>query len=161
MPQEFKDRNGKAWTLALTGASVRRLAARFGDMNAVMQTGEKPIFLGQIVGSDAVLAETLYVICKGQADAAKLTEDDFCDLLTPDVLTAAEKAFFEEWSFFCRSRGNPEMVQAIEAARNVYRMSYAEFSNKTAEALAKLRSQQKTDSPPSGGDAAKLPESQE
>lgn len=91
--RHFKDNTGRQWAVEINVAAVKRVR----DVLGVDLLGALDGRLIQDLADDPVLlVDILYVLCRAQADAACVTDEDFGRSMAGDALDAAAAAFLEE-----------------------------------------------------------------
>jgi hypothetical protein len=115
----FTDNANRLWVVTINVAQVRRVHGMIG-VDIFQLINGKMEKLYELMGNPMQLADILYCLCKDQADAAKLTDEDFGRSLGGDSL---EKGFFalteELIDFFPSSQAREGMKKTLEAARKV------------------------------------------
>jgi hypothetical protein len=99
--KQFKDSQGREWTIDVTIGQIKRVRDLVKvNLYALFQEEAKRLF------SDPVLlVDTLYVLCQQQAEARKMSDEDFGRIFEGDVLEAAANALLEAvLDFFPSSR---------------------------------------------------------
>ncbi len=119
----FKDSTGRAWTVEITVGSVQRARDLAGvdllDPGALNERGEA---LMTRLALDLILfGQTLYALCKPQADAAGLNDEGFAGLLSGETLRGAYDAVWDEWADFFRCLRRPHLVAALEKVTQLVR----------------------------------------
>ncbi len=93
----FKDTNGRSWPVRITVATIRRIKDLTGLELGSLSNSQA---LADISGDYLRLSRVLYAIVKPDADAVKITEDQFLDALSGDCLEQASSAFVEALADF-------------------------------------------------------------
>ena len=106
----FKDNAGRSWSLALSVWTVKKVRdllgvdlLDLGDESAPASSGKKPGLLLRLIADPVLLVDVLYVVCRDQADAASVTDEQFGRAMGGDAIDAATKAFLEELADFTPS----------------------------------------------------------
>jgi hypothetical protein len=115
----FADNLGRTWYVAINVATIRRVRAALGvDLYAMVDDGMRE--LGRLVSDPVRLADVLYVLCKEDADAKNISDEDFGRALGGDAITAAAEALVEELvDFFPEERSRAALRRVIAAGRQV------------------------------------------
>jgi hypothetical protein len=117
----FTDNAGRTWTIVLTVNEVKRVKALMDGVDLVAGAADGTLL--ERLGSDLVfMCDVVYAVCKPQADAQKVSDEDFGRAMAGDCLEKAATALVEE------------LVDFFPAARR----------RLLAKALAKLQSLQTT-----------------
>ena len=108
----FRDNAGRVWTVTINVAAVKRVRGLVGiDLYTLIDDGFKP--LGALVGDPVRLADVLYCLCKDEADAKQVSDEDFGRALAGD-------AFVEELvDFFPDARTRASLTKVLAAGRKV------------------------------------------
>lgn len=93
----FKDNKGRTWTIEINIATVRRVRSML-TVNLLEAVSGKLI---ERLQSDVILCvDIIYVLCKKEADALGVGDEDFGTALAGDALNDAVDAFLEELADF-------------------------------------------------------------
>ena len=120
----FRDNDGRSWNLTLNVYAVKKVRDLLGvdllDLGGETPTKEKPGLLYRLIADPVLLVDVLYVVCKGQADQAGVTDEQFGQAMAGDVIDAATKAFLEELADFTPSpRDRARARKVIDATWNL------------------------------------------
>jgi hypothetical protein len=96
----FTDTAGRTWTLAISVNSVKRCRAFLGGFDLYTLVDEEFRGLAKLLGDPVPLVDVLYVLCKDEADARSLSDEDFGRGMAGDCLVAAADAFVAELADF-------------------------------------------------------------
>jgi hypothetical protein len=111
----FKDANGLAWELALDIVTAKRVKSTLGvdllaDVDAVLIK----------LGDDLVLlVDVLYVLCRPQADARKLSDEDFGRALRGDSIESAALALMQEIADFFPHRKQAALRKLLDKSQDL------------------------------------------
>ncbi len=104
----FKDSQNNSWELAINVAAVKRLRdvmnADLLDIQATMP---------RLLADPIFLVDVLYCLCKSQADAKNISDEQFGAAMAGDHIGAAKNALIEELKSFFPT---PEERQAVDRA---------------------------------------------
>ena len=97
--KSFTDNMGRAWTLVVNVATVKRVRALCGvDLNSVIEVedGKPSAKLLERLSSDPVLlVDVLYAVCKPECDRLGVSDEDFGSAMAGDSVDAATQALLE------------------------------------------------------------------
>jgi len=112
----FMDNKGRTWTLNINISTVKRVKSLL-KVNLLGALEDKLI---EKLSSDPVLlCDIIYVICKPEADAAGITDEDFGAAMAGNAISDATAAMLEELvEFFPEDERRP-MKMALEKWRGV------------------------------------------
>jgi hypothetical protein len=115
----FKDNADRVWTVAINVAAVKRVRALASvDLFKLIDDGFKP--LAALVADPVALADVLFCLCKDEADAKGVSDEEFGRGLAGDAITRAADAFVEELvDFFPDARARAGLKKVMDAGRTV------------------------------------------
>jgi hypothetical protein len=134
--RSFVDKFGRSWTLVVNINTVKSIRALCNlDILELMTVDEKTgnmkaEVLERLASDPILLVDVLYVVCKADADAKNISDEDFGAALSGDCIEYATKQLLEEIIDFFP-----------EAKRNMYRKAlaaayrFAEEQNKQLQNL--------------------------
>ena len=99
--KSFTDNTGRTWTLSVTVGTIKRVRALCNvDLAGVIsiESGAQPkVDLLERLGSDPVLlVDVLYAVCKPEADAKGVTDEEFGQAMSGDTIEMATTALLDE-----------------------------------------------------------------
>lgn len=99
--KSFTDNAGRIWTVAVNVAAIKRVRAICDvDLNAIVEMDEKnnpsTKLLEQLSTDPVLLVDVLYAVCKNEADAQGITDEDFGRAMAGDVIDHATAALLDE-----------------------------------------------------------------
>jgi hypothetical protein len=105
--------------VAINVAAIKRVRGLLNvDLYKLVDDGFKP--LGELVSDPVRLADVLYCLCKDEADARHVSDEDFGRALYGDAITLAADAFVEELiDFFPDARTRAGMRKLSAAGKKV------------------------------------------
>jgi hypothetical protein len=90
----FTDNAGRTWTIVLTVNEVKRVKTLLPGVDLVANAADGTLF--DRLGSDLVfMCDVVYAVVKPQADAQKVTDEDFGRAMAGDCLEKAAMALVE------------------------------------------------------------------
>lgn len=112
----FKDANGKSWTISVTTNAITRARdlAHFDLISVAENKGaiEK-------LSDPVLLVNVLFAVCKPEADAARITDEQFAEGLIGDGLEAAANALLEDLADFFPKHRRAPLKSALEKIRQI------------------------------------------
>ena len=127
----FSDNAGRLWVVSLNIDTVKRVRSLL-EVDLLQVVEGK--LLERLVADPVLLCDILFVICKTEADARNVTDEDFGRGLAGDAIDAATKALLEELVDFFPLGKRRLLGKALEKLR-------------TLEARALTLAEQRLDSP--------------
>lgn len=93
----FKDNAGRVWTLAVNIDAVKRVRS---SLKVDLLDAARGGLLERLSDDPVLLCDVLYVLVKPEADALKISDEDFGRSLAGETIDAATAAFLEELADF-------------------------------------------------------------
>lgn len=122
----FTDNTGRAWTLAINVDAIKRVKALLGV--DLMEAVEGKL-IQRLMEDPVLLCDVVYCLCKPQADAAKVSDEDFGRSMAGDAIELATTAMLEELVDFFPKGRRAVMTKALEKFRTLEAMAL-EAANK-------------------------------
>lgn len=115
----FQDNAGRQWTVTINVDAVRRVRSLIGvNLPDVLDDGCK--LLAQLHDDPVLLVDVLYCVCKPEADANEITDEDFGRAMAGDAIGHATAAVLAELSdFFPNARQRAAMQELIRKTNTV------------------------------------------
>ncbi len=120
----FNDNAGRTWTVAINVDAIKRVKSLLG-INLLEAVEGK--LIEQLVSDPVMLCDVLYVLCKPEADAKQVSDEDFGRSMAGDAIDHGTTCLLEELVDFFRSRGRgndgcrPAPGRAPQARQTGYR----------------------------------------
>lgn len=115
----FQDTTGRTWAVVINVTAVKRVRGLLNlDLYSLVDDGFKP--LAALVADPVRLADVLYCLCRDEAEARKVSDEDFGRALAGDALLHAADALVEELvDFFPDARTRDGLTKVLAAGRKV------------------------------------------
>ena len=131
----FIDNTGKTWTLSVTVGTIKRVRALCGvDLANIItiEAGKAPNvgLLDRLASDPVLLVDVLYAVCKPEADAQNVTDEDFGRAMAGDAIEHATTALLDEVIDFFPEAKRKVFHKILGASRR--------FEAKSKEALVTL-----------------------
>ena len=115
----FTDNAGRVWTIAVNVATIKRVQGLL-KVNLYKLLDDNFKGLGELLGDIIQLVDVLYCLCKEEAEARKVSDEDFGRALAGDAITLATDAFLEELiDFFPEARARSSLRKIVVESRKV------------------------------------------
>jgi hypothetical protein len=152
---EFEDATGRQWNIKITVDDIKRVRRMLGT--DILEGGTEKM-LARLTSDVVLLCDVIYVLCKPQADAREVSDEDFGRALYGDALDRATEAFLEALTNFIPSRRRKVLrrirKRADEIVEKLEELTEMELENGELDArieaeMRKIRGEQSADSRPS------------
>ena len=131
----FTDNLGNSWTLSVTVGTIKRVRALCGvDLANIIsiENGKAPNvgLLEQLAADPVLLVDVLYAVCKPEADAKNISDEDFGRAMAGDAIELATTALLDEIIDFFPEAKRRVFRKILDASRR--------FEQKSKQALTAL-----------------------
>ena len=116
----FTDTAGRTWTVTINVDAIKRVKSLLGVnlMDAVEGT-----LLEKLVSDPVLLCDVIYAVCKPQADAQGVRDEDFGRAMAGDAIDLATTAMLEELVEFFPLARRRLLRKALEKLRTLESMA--------------------------------------
>jgi hypothetical protein len=115
--QSFKDNQGRQWSVEINVTAIKRVRGLTGE--DLMQVIEGTL-IEKLIRDPVLLCDVVYAICKPEADARNVSDEEFGKAMAGDAIEAATTAVLEELVGFCPSpRDRANLGRVLQATRKV------------------------------------------
>ena len=151
----FNDNTGRTWTVTINVDAIKRVKSLL-TVNLLDAIEGK--LLERLVADPVLLCDILYALCKPQADAEGVKDEDFGRAMAGDAIDAAATAFLEELAcFFPKGRrdllrkalAKLRQLESIALNADETRLDSPDLENRLREAIAGALSGNSPESPAS------------
>ena len=104
----FKDTKNRTWDVKINIASIKRVRDQLGEDILNVET-----VLTRLIADPIFLVDAIYVICRPQADALGVSDENFGEAFSGEVLEEAKKVLIQGIGDFFQS---PETREAFLTA---------------------------------------------
>jgi hypothetical protein len=122
----FTDNSGKVWTMSVTVDAIKRVRATLAVDLLDAISGE---LIKKIATDPILLCDIIYVVCKPEADAAGITDEQFGRAMAGDAIDRATTSFLEELVDFFPANRRKVLQEAI-AKYHVLEEKLMEYARK-------------------------------
>ena len=113
----FKDNAGRTWTVSITVDAIKRVRALL-DVDLLEVVGGK--LIDRLITDPVLLCDIVYAVCKPEADAQSVSEEDFGRAMAGDAIEHATTALLEELVSFSPSpRDRANLKRVLETTQRV------------------------------------------
>ena len=141
--RSFTDNAGRTWTLAINVGAIKRVR---GLLEVDLLEVVEGKLIERFIRDPVLLCDVVYAVCKPEADAKGISDEEFGKAMAGDAIEHATKALLEELVGFSpspRDRANLQRVleatwTAMDRARDVVeaRLTSGELDRVVEQALA-------------------------
>ncbi len=115
--RSFKDNQGRQWSVDINVTAIKRVRGLTGE--DLMQVIEGTL-IEKLIRDPVLLCDVVYAICKPEADARSISDEEFGKAMAGDAIEAATMAVLDELVGFCPSpRDRANLGRVLQATRNV------------------------------------------
>lgn len=131
----FTDNTGRTWTLSVTVGMIKRVRALCGvDLANIitMESGKTPqvVLLERLASDPVLLVDVLFAVCKPEADAKGITDEEFGRAMAGDAIELAATALLDEIIDFFPEAKRKVFRKILDASRR--------FEARSKQALMEL-----------------------
>lgn len=116
----FKDNQDRQWSLAINVDVVKRVKA---SLDVDLMAAVEGKLLERLSGDPILLCDIVYVVCKPQADAEGVSDEDFGRAMAGDAIDDATFAFLEELVDFFPSTRRAVLRRALVKLEKLEKMT--------------------------------------
>ncbi|MEY3230424.1 MAG: hypothetical protein RL689_513 [Planctomycetota bacterium] len=115
--RQFKDNAGRTWTVDINVATLKRVRGLTGvDLMQIIEG----TLIEKLIRDPVLLCDVVYAVCKPEADAAKVSDEEFGKAMAGDAIEAATGALLDELISFCPSpRDRANLGRVLQATNRV------------------------------------------
>lgn len=115
--RQFKDNAGRTWTVDINVATLKRVRGLTGvDLMQVIEG----TLIEKLIRDPVLLCDVVHAVCKPEADAAKVSDEEFGKAMAGDAIEAATQAVLDELISFCPSpRDRANLGRVLQATNRV------------------------------------------
>ena len=122
----FIDNAGRTWTVAINVDAIKRVKSLL-SVNLLDAVEGK--LIEQFITDPILLCDVLYVLCKPEADARAVSDEDFGRAMAGDAIDAGTTCLLEELVDFFPSGKRRLLAKALSKLR-MYQAKAVELANK-------------------------------
>jgi hypothetical protein len=112
----FADATGRTWSVSINVETIKRVK---GLLNVNLMDAVEGKLIEQLMTDPVLLCDVLYAVCKPQADAQTVTDEDFGRSMAGDVIEAGTEALLADLADFF-PKGRRELLKKALAKLKVF-----------------------------------------
>ncbi len=109
--QKFEDNKKRTWHININIDSIKRVRK---SVDVDLLDSIESTLMERLIGDPVVLIDTIYVLCKEQADEQDVSDEDFGKAMAGDAIEDATTAFLAELSHFFPEPRRSLLLKAVE-----------------------------------------------
>jgi hypothetical protein len=117
----FADNAGRTWTVTINIDALKRVK---GLLAVNLLDAIEGKLLEKLIADPVLLCDILYCLCKPQADAQSVSDEDFGRSMAGDAIEAATTAFLEELADFFPAQKRELLRKALGKLRKLEAMAF-------------------------------------
>lgn len=129
----FTDNTGSVWTLSVNVSAIKRVRALCGvDLTSITDISGSDVtesLLHKLSVDPVLLVDVLYALCKSEADARKISDEQFGSAVFGDVIVSATDALLEEMVDFFPGSKRKILQQILALSRRFEKEIEQEIQN--------------------------------
>ena len=123
----FNDNAGRTWTVTINVDAIKRVKSLL-SVN-LMEAVEGKL-LEKLISDPVLLCDVIYAVCKPEADAKSVTDEDFGRAMAGDAIDGGTTALLEELCDFFPQGRRKLLRKALEKLRKLESMALAAAETK-------------------------------
>jgi len=113
----FQDNAGRTWTVSITVDAIKRVRGLL-EVDLLEVVGGK--LIDRLITDPVLLCDIVYAVCKPEADAQSVSDEEFGRAMAGDAIEHATTALLEELVSFSPSpRDRANLKRVLETTRRV------------------------------------------
>ncbi|HPD28576.1 MAG TPA: hypothetical protein PLL20_01170 [Phycisphaerae bacterium] len=113
----FADNAGRTWTVTINVDAIKRVR---GLLNVNLLEIVEGTLIERLIRDPVLLCDVVYAVCKPEADARNITDEEFGRAMAGDAIEHATTALLEELVAFCPSpRDRANLGRVLTATRRM------------------------------------------
>jgi hypothetical protein len=120
--QQFKDSANppRLWNVSINVGTVKRVKMLLPEIDlleiSTQKSKDEPPLIVRLAVDVCLLCDVLYAICKPQADALQVTDEQFGEAMGGDALSEGQQALMGELTDFFQKLGRTEQATVVRQA---------------------------------------------
>lgn len=136
MPHKFNDNAGRAWSLEVTVATIRRVKTLLGVNLLESVSGD---LMDRMAADPALLADVVFAVVQPQAEKLGVTDAQFGEGLAGDAVSGASDALIGALVDFFPAAKRGILQRATDARKELGEAIIAKAAERLDQALAQAR----------------------
>lgn len=116
----FRDNAGRTWTVSINVDAIRRVR---NLLEVDLLEAAEGKLLERLMGDPVMLCDVIYCICKPEADAQDVTDEEFGRAMAGDAIDAATTALLEDLVDFFPGPKRLLLSKALQKLRKLEEMT--------------------------------------
>ena len=124
----FTDNAARAWTIQVNVDALKRVKSLLDGVDLMEAVDGK--LLQRMLDEPILLCDIIYALCKPQADAAGVTDEDFGRAMAGDAIDNATQALLEELVDFFPQRRRALLTKVLDKLRKLDSLALATVTDR-------------------------------
>ena len=123
----FTDNAGRTWTIQVNVDAMKRVKSL---LSVDLMEAVDGKLLPRMLDEPILLCDIIYALCKPQADAASITDEDFGRAMAGDAIDLATQSLLEELVDFFPQRRRALLTKVLEKLRKLDSLTLATVADR-------------------------------
>jgi len=124
----FTDNAARAWTIQVNVDALKRVKSLLDGVDLMEAVDGK--LLQRMLDEPVLLCDIIYALCKPQADAAGVTDEDFGRAMAGDAIDNATQALLEELVDFFPQRRRALLTKVLDKLKKLDSLALATVTDR-------------------------------
>ena len=124
----FTDNAARAWTIQVNVDALKRVKSLLDGVDLMEAVDGK--LLQRMLDEPVLLCDVIYALCKPQADAAGVTDEDFGRAMAGDAIDNATQALLEELVDFFPQRRRALLTKVLDKLKKLDSLALATVTDR-------------------------------
>jgi hypothetical protein len=124
----FTDNAARAWTIQVNVDALKRVKSLLDGVDLMEAVDGK--LLQRMLDEPVLLCDIIYALCKPQADAASVTDEDFGRAMAGDAIDNATQALLEELVDFFPQRRRALLTKVLDKLKKLDSLALATVTDR-------------------------------
>ena len=124
----FTDNAARAWTIQVNVDALKRVKSLLDGVDLMEAVDGK--LLQRMLDEPILLCDIIYALCKPQADAAGVTDEDFGRAMAGDAIDNATQALLEELVDFFPQRRRALLTKVLDKLKKLDSLALATVTDR-------------------------------
>ena len=147
----FNDNAGRTWTITVNVGAIKRVKSL---LSVNLMDAVEGKLLERLISDPILLCDVIYAVCKPEADAKEISDEDFGRSMAGDAIDFATTALLEELCDFFPQGRRKLLRKALEKLRKLESLAMTAAEARLDSPELETRMQTLLNEPKSTGDSS-------